>query len=345
MEIGIVVPCFNEEEVLAETSKRLTNLIEELVKDKQISETSKIWFVDDGSKDNTWNIIEGLTLENHHITGIKLSRNRGHQNALLAGLSTAEGDALISIDADLQDDIQCIKEMVSEWKKGADIVYGVRKKRETDTAFKRITALGFYKIMGIMGVDVVYNHADFRLMSRSAVESLKEFKEVNLFLRGIIPLLGFKTANVYYDRHERFAGDSKYPLKKMIAFALNGITSFSVVPLRIITVLGFCVFALSALMSIWVFGVKILSDEAIPGWASTVLPTYFIGGIQILCIGVIGEYLGRIYNETKARPRYFVGQVFPERRASDQSSSDSLESKNKLQQLDRRSHSSEFRDQ
>jgi len=345
MEIGIVVPCFNEEEVLTETSKRLANLIDELVKDKQISETSKIWFVDDGSKDKTWNIIEGLALKNHHIKGIKLSRNRGHQNALLAGLSTAEGDALISIDADLQDDIQCIKEMVSEWKNGADIVYGVRKKRETDTAFKRITALGFYKIMGVMGVDVVHNHADFRLMSRSAIESLKEFKEVNLFLRGIIPLLGFKTANVYYDRHERFAGDSKYPLKKMITFALNGITSFSVVPLRIITVLGFFVFALSALMSIWVIGVKIFSDEAIPGWASTVLPTYFIGGIQILCIGVIGEYLGRIYNETKARPRYFIGQVFPERRSNDQPSTDSAENNKTLQHLDRRNHSSEIRDQ
>jgi len=344
MEIGIVVPCYNEEAVLAETSKRLTNLIEELIKDNQISETSKIWFVDDGSKDRTWKIIEELAIANHYITGIKLSRNQGHQNALLAGLSTAEGDALISIDADLQDDILCIKEMVSEWQKGADIVYGVRKKRETDTAFKRITALSFYKIMGLMGVDVVYNHADFRLMSRSAVESLKEYKEVNLFLRGIIPLLGFKTANVFYDRHERFAGESKYPLKKMIAFALNGITSFSVVPLRIITVLGFCVFALSALMSLWVVGVKVFSDEAIPGWASTVLPTYFIGGIQILCIGVIGEYLGRIYNETKERPRYFIGQVFPERRTNDNSSSETPKNKNTLHHLDRRGHSSEFRD-
>jgi glycosyltransferase involved in cell wall biosynthesis len=309
MNIGVIVPCYNEEAVLDETAARLTALLDQLIKKGKISKMSKIWFIDDGSNDRTWHIIERLSASNGYISGIKLSRNVGHQNALLAGLSTVDGDALASVDADLQDDIVCIEKMIDEWRGGAEIVYGVRKKRNTDTVFKRLTALTFYKLMRWMGVEVVFNHADFRLMSRRAIECLKEFREINLFIRGIVPLIGFKSSVVYYERNERFAGESKYPLKKMLAFALDGITSFSVVPLRMITFIGFMVFTVSTLMSGWVIIIKWFGERAVPGWASTVLPMYFIGGIQILCIGIIGEYLGKIYTEVKDRPRYIIEKI------------------------------------
>lgn len=309
MNIGVIVPCYNEEAVLGETAARLTALLDQLIKKEKISKMSKIWFIDDGSNDRTWHIIERLSASNGYISGIKLSRNVGHQNALLAGLSTVDGDAIASVDADLQDDIVCIEKMIDEWRGGAEIVYGVRKKRSTDTVFKRLTALTFYQLMRWMGVEIVFNHADFRLMSRRAIECLKEFREINLFIRGIVPLIGFKSSVVYYERNKRFAGESKYPLKKMLAFALDGITSFSVVPLRMITFIGFIVFTVSTLMSGWVIIIKWFGERAVPGWASTVLPMYFIGGIQILCIGIIGEYLGKIYTEVKNRPRYIIEKI------------------------------------
>lgn len=309
MRLGIVVPCYNEEAVLAETAKRLIELLNRMIEKGKISPDSMVYFVNDGSKDRTWEIIEAQSAANKLIGGINLSRNQGHQHALLGGLFTAKGDALVSIDADLQDDIDVIEEMVDRYHEGCDIVYGVRKQRDTDTRFKKLTAEGFYKLMLWMGVDIVYNHADYRLMSRRAVEELKGYKEVNLFLRGIVPLLGFKTANVYYDRAERFAGESKYPLKKMLAFAWNGITSFSTVPLKLITILGFITFVTTLLAAGWVFLVWAVLDNAIPGWASTVLPIFFFGGVQILSLGVIGEYLGKVYSETKARPRFIIERV------------------------------------
>jgi glycosyltransferase involved in cell wall biosynthesis len=306
MDLSIVVPCYNEEEVLNETAKRLVGLLDTLQNKAKISDKSKIYFVDDGSKDRTWELIESLSETYTSVHGLKLSRNRGHQNALLGGLFTAEGDALVSIDADLQDDIAVIEEMVDAYHAGHDIVYGVRKERTTDTTFKRATAEGFYKLMQLMGVDIVYNHADFRLMSRRAVEELKQYPEVNLFLRAMVPLIGYPATNVYYDRAERFAGESKYPLKKMLAFAWDGITSFSVVPLRLITATGFIIFVASVLISLWVVGVKLFTDDAVPGWASTVLPIYFIGGIQVFSIGIVGEYIGKMYLETKRRPRFII---------------------------------------
>lgn len=309
MKLGIVVPCYNEEEVLGETASRLLRLITRLTDKEKISSDSKIYFVDDGSKDRTWELIEELSQKHNNIAGIKLSRNRGHQNALLAGLFTAEGDALISIDADLQDDIDVMEEMVDLHHKGIKIVYGVRKRRDTDSFFKRNTALQFYKLMKLLGAESVDNHADYRLMDRRAIEELKGFREVNLFLRGIVPLLGFKSSIVYYDRAERFAGESKYPLKRMIALALNAITSFSIVPLRLIMVVGMLTFLFSIGISVWAVWVKFFAAEVVPGWASTVIPVYFISGIQILCIGVIGEYLGKLYTETKQRPRFIIEKI------------------------------------
>jgi glycosyltransferase involved in cell wall biosynthesis len=309
MKIGIVVPCYNEEEVLPITAERLLALLKRLVESDKISADSKIFFVDDGSKDQTWSIIEMLLNKSRHISGIKLSRNQGHQNALLAGLFTADGDALISIDADLQDDIEVIEQMVEEYRHGIDIVYGVRKKRDFDGFFKRLSAEIFYKFMNQLGAESVYNHADYRLMSRRAIEALKNFNEINLFLRGIVPLLGFRTSIAYYDRKTRFAGQSKYTFKKMIALALDGITSFSIRPLRIITFLGFVIFALTTVMIFWILWSRLFSNTIVPGWASTVLPMYLLGGIQILCIGVLGEYLGKIYREVKARPRYIIEKI------------------------------------
>lgn len=309
MKLGIVIPCYNEEEVLPETTRRMLDLLQRLIAAGKASNDSRIVYVDDGSKDRTWELIERYCTEHAHIAGIKLSRNRGHQNALLAGLLTTEGDAVASIDADLQDDISVIEEMVDEFAKGVDVVYGVRKKREQDTAFKRITAETFYKLMRRMGTETVNNHADFRLLSRRAIEALKGYREVNLFVRGIVPLIGYRSRIVYYDRTERFAGESKYPLKRMIEFALDAVTSFSVVPLRMITATGFVVFVMTMGLSVWSLWVALGTDKAVPGWASTLIPLLFVGGVQILCLGIIGEYLGKIYTETKRRPRYLIEKM------------------------------------
>jgi glycosyltransferase involved in cell wall biosynthesis len=307
--LTIVVPCYNEEEVLPETARRLEALLLRLIAAGCLSADSTVVFVDDGSRDGTWGLIEQMAAGNRIIGGIKLSRNRGHQHALLAGLFTVGGDVVISIDADLQDDIDVIATMLAEYRGGADVVYGVRDDRSSDSAFKRITARGFYRLMSALGVETVYNHADFRLMSRRALEAAKEFREVNLFLRGIVPLIGFRSAVVRYSRSERFAGVSKYPLRKMLSLAWNAITSFSVVPLRLITMAGFLVFSFSIAMVGWTLWIRFFSDEAVPGWASTLIPIYFLGGIQILSIGVLGEYLGKVYQETKGRPRYIIEKI------------------------------------
>jgi glycosyltransferase involved in cell wall biosynthesis len=308
-KLSIVIPCYNEEEVLPETAKRMAALLGRLVATGKISGDSAIWLVDDGSTDRTWPMICEVAENSEKFFGIKLSRNRGHQNALLAGLFTADGDVLVSIDADLQDDINVIEAMIDEFNNGMDVVYGVRKKRERDSTFKRLTAESFYRLMQVMGAETIYNHADFRLLSRRAVEALKDFREVNLFIRGIVPLIGYRSSIVHYDRSERFAGESKYPLRRMIEFALDAITSFSAMPLRMITAIGFAVFVLTVAMSAWILWVRLTDEQAVPGWASTVLPLLFVGGVQILCLGVIGEYLGKIYIETKGRPRYFIERM------------------------------------
>ncbi len=303
----ITVPCYNEEEVLPETSKRLKAKLEKMIADNVISDQSRIVFIDDGSKDKTWQLISELCNSDSIFSGIKLAHNRGHQNALLAGLMTAKeyADIVISMDADLQDDIDAVDKFVEEYKNGADIVYGVRSSRKTDTAFKRSTALAYYRILQKMGVDIVYNHADYRLMSKRALNALEQFKEVNLFLRGIVPIIGYKTAVVEYERSERFAGESKYPLKKMLAFAIDGITSFSVKPIRMITSLGFIIFLLSLIMLVYSIVVKFMG-QADSGWASLICSIWMIGGIQLLSLGIIGEYIGKIYNETKSRPRFII---------------------------------------
>ncbi len=307
--LAIVVPCFNEQEVLPETAKRLRAVLSDLAGRGLASERSRVYFVDDGSRDSTWSIIETLAADSDAIYGIKLSRNRGHQNALLAGLMTAEGDVLVSIDADLQDDLAAIEKMLVAFRGGADIVYGVRSDRSSDTFFKRATAEGYYRVLAMMGVQVVFNHADYRLMSRRAIEALREFREVNLFLRGIVPELGFRAEMVTYARGERFAGESKYPLGKMLALALQGVTSFSAAPLRWITGFGALVCAGSFGMVLWAVFIRLFSDQAVPGWASTVVPIYFLGGVQLLCTGIIGEYLAKLYLETKGRPRYVIERV------------------------------------
>lgn len=308
-QLALVVPCYNEAEVLRETHTRLLEIVGQLIEAGRISSDSLIYFVDDGSADTTWSLIEELSATHAHTAGIKLSRNCGHQRALLAGLLHVEGDAVITVDADLQDDLAVIPEMLDAFSNGKDVVYGVRKGRESDTAFKRNTALAFYRFMHLMGAEVVDNHADYRLLSRRAIEHLKQFGETNLFLRGIIPLLGFPSGKVFYERHERHAGVSKYPLKRMLSFALDGITSFSMVPLRLIGIMGMAIFCVTSAMSAWVLAVALLGDSAVPGWASTVLPTYFLGGVQILCLGIIGEYLGKMYAEIKARPRFIIEQT------------------------------------
>lgn len=309
IKLAIVIPCYNEEEVLIETCRRMRAVIVQLTSFGKISSDSSVFFVDDGSQDHTWTLIEQLATADPRIVGIKLSRNRGHQNALIAGLFTADGDAIVSIDADLQDDVNAIESMVDKFLAGTDIVYGVRKQRESDTALKRLTAEWFYRMMSALGVESIYNHADYRLTSRQVVECLKQYSEVNLYLRGIVPLIGFKSDIVYYDRTDRFAGESKYPLRKMIALALDAVTSFSVVPLRLITIAGFLIFIASMMVTLWALWVRFFTQDAIPGWTSTVLPMYFLGGIQIFCIGLLGEYLGKIYAEVKARPRFFIEKM------------------------------------
>ncbi|MCK5355542.1 MAG: glycosyltransferase family 2 protein [Methyloprofundus sp.] len=304
--LAIVVPCYNEKEVLPETNKQLLLLLQSLQDQKVVSLDSCIYYIDDGSSDGLWHDIKEMALLDSRIHGIKLSRNYGHQSALMAGLLTVKGDVVVSIDADLQDDISVISDMLTAYHRGNDIVFGVREERKKDTLFKRLTAETFYKILGLVGVDVVYNHADYRLMSRKALSALKEFKEVNLFLRGIIPYIGLQSAVVRYKRSERMAGKSKYPLTKMFALALDGITSFSAFPLRMIAVLGILIFLSSLMMSLWVVWVRFFVGDAIPGWASSVLPMYFLGGIQLFSIGLMGEYISKIYMETKQRPRFII---------------------------------------
>ncbi len=302
-----VIPCYNEQEVLPETSKRLKAKLSSLMERGLISKDSRVLLVNDGSKDSTWEIIDKLHKSDELFQGIKLSRNMGHQNALLAGLMVAKDvcDMAISMDSDLQDDINAIDEMIQKYHEGADIVYGVRSKRETDTFFKRATAEGYYNVMNSLGAGTVYNHADYRLMSRRALEALSEFREVNLFLRGIVPMIGFKTEKVYYERAERFAGTSKYPLKKMLSFAVEGITSLSTKPIKMITGLGFFIFFVSIAVLIYSL-VRHFTGHTIPGWTTTVLSVWAIGGLIMISLGVIGEYVGKIYLETKGRPRFII---------------------------------------
>ena len=310
----IVVPCYNEEEVLPETSRRLREKLEAMMAAGTISRDSRILFVNDGSKDRTWEVIEELHQTCPLFSGVDLTRNRGHQNALLAGLMTAKErcDMAISMDADLQDDVDAVDRMVEQYYAGCDIVYGVRSSRKKDTFFKRFTAEGFYRLMNAMGAETVFNHADYRLMCRRALEGLAQFREVNLFLRGIVPMIGYRTGTVEYERGERFAGESKYPLKKMLSFAMEGITSLSVKPIRMITGLGFLVFAISIIMLIYSI-VRWAMGETILGWASLICSVWAIGGLILLSLGVIGEYIGKIYLETKERPRFLIREVLEDK--------------------------------
>lgn len=306
----IVVPCYNEEEVLPETSRRLKEKLTALIGAGKIGPESRVLFVNDGSKDKTWTIIQSLHEADPIFSGVDLTRNRGHQNALLAGLMTAKdrADMVISMDADLQDDIDAVDAMVERYEAGCDIVYGVRSSREKDTFFKRFTAEGFYRVMNFLGAETVFNHADYRLMSRRALEGLAQFKEVNLFLRGIVPMIGYTTGTVEYERGERFAGESKYPLKKMLSFAMEGITSLSTKPIRYITALGFFVFLVSIVFLIYSI-VRWANGATVLGWASMICSVWAIGGLILLSLGVIGEYIGKIYLETKARPRFLIREV------------------------------------
>ncbi|MBE6722427.1 MAG: glycosyltransferase family 2 protein [Ruminococcaceae bacterium] len=305
--VYFVIPCYNEEAVLPETVKELTAQLQSMVQEGLADEKSRMLFVDDGSKDRTWELIEQFHSENQFVNGLKLAHNRGHQNALLAGLMTAkeEADCAISLDADLQDDVSVLPQFVQKFQDGCDVVYGVRNKRETDTWFKRTTAEGFYKVMAKLGVDIVFNHADYRLMSKRALDALSEYKEVNLFLRGIVPLIGYRSDYVYYDRHERFAGESKYPLKKMISFAMDGITSFSVKPLKIISNIGIFVAMISIIGLLYALISHFLGNT-VSGWTAIVCSIWLLGGIQMLCLGVVGEYIGKIYSEVKGRPRFRI---------------------------------------
>ncbi len=306
MKLAVVVPCYNEEDVLPSSHQTLVSLLIKLCDKGLIHKNSHILYVDDGSIDNTWALIEGFCSNSTPAKGLKLSRNVGHQNALLAGLEAAEGEAIVSIDADLQDDPNAIEDMLLEFNTGSDIVYGIRKDRSRDTLFKRISARYFYKFMAALGATKGHNHADFRLMSRRAIDALSNFEEINLYLRGIVPLIGFRHSYVEYERQERQAGTTKYSLAKMLSLGLEGITSFSIKPLRIITAIGLCISLASVFLTIWALYVKFHNSNAVPGWASTVLPIYFIGGVQLFSIGVIGEYVGKIYQEVKARPRYII---------------------------------------
>ncbi len=312
-KLYLVIPCYNEQEVIHETVSRLTAKFDMLIANNKISDDSRMVLVDDGSRDKTWEIITTLNADNKYIHGVKLSGNKGHQNALLAGLMYAKErcDVCISMDADLQDDINAVDEMLDKYYAGADIVYGVRSNRDTDTFFKRTTAQTFYGLMTALGTKTVYNHADYRLMSNRALEGLSQFREVHLFLRGIVPMVGYKTDIVEYSRGERFAGESKYPLSKMLSFALEGITSLSVKPIRLVTTMGVVIFCISLLMLVY-FLVVYFMGMAVDGWTTLAISVWAIGGLQILSIGVIGEYIGKIYMETKARPRYIIEQILGE---------------------------------
>lgn len=306
----IVIPCYNEQEVLPETSKQLIEKLSSLLNNGTISPNSKIAFVDDGSTDKTWDIISGLHKKNTMVVGLRLSKNHGHQNALLAGLLTfkSKADMIITLDADLQDDINVINNFIDKYYDGCDIVYGVRSSRKNDSLFKKFTAQSFYKFLKFMGVKIIYNHADYRLMSKRAINELEKFKEVNLFLRGIVPLIGLKHDVVLYERHERFAGTSKYPLTKMLNLAFDGITSFSIKPIRLVTAFGLIVFTVSVIMLIY-FMILHLFGYTVTGWTSIVVSVWAIGGLQLLAIGIIGEYIGKIYMETKGRPKFIIEEL------------------------------------
>ena len=320
----LIVPCYNEELVLPKTYQVLCAKIQSMIAHNLIAPTSAIVFVDDGSKDQTWKVLNTLLhncpppetdfvahCHSPQAIALKLSTNKGHQNALLAGLEYASTrcDCAISIDCDLQDDIDVLESFIQKFLDGSEVVYGVRKKRQSDSGFKKYTALGFYKLMNLMGVKLIYNHADYRLLSQRAIKALMEFKEVNLFLRGMVPLLGYQHDVVYYDRLSRELGESKYPLRKMLSFAWNGITSFSIMPLRLVSILGFVFFILSLGLGAYALYVKIFTDNALWGWASTIIPFSFFSGVQLLSLGIIGEYIGKIYTESKHRPRYFIEDI------------------------------------
>lgn len=309
-KLAIVVPCYKEEEVLPETTSRLTALLGSLVAEQLIDADSFIFYVNDGSKDKTWPLIEGFHAKNKYVKGLNLAGNVGHQNALWAGLTTVcdQADMIVSIDADLQDDVNAIREMVKKYHEGFDIVYGVRNERKTDTVFKRSTALAFYKLMESMGTKTVYNHADFRLMSQRALKHLLQFKERNLFIRGLVPLVGYKTEKVYYNRAERFAGESKYPLTKMLNFAIDGITSFSVKPIRLILFLGIVFMVVAFCVLAWII-YSYITDNVVKGWSSLMLSVWFCSGCVLLGLGVVGEYIGKIYVESKERPRYNIQDI------------------------------------
>lgn len=308
--VYFVVPCYNEEEVLPETISRLSKKLCALIEQGKAGNESRMLFVDDGSKDRTWEIISENSKHNSLVGGVKLSRNRGHQNALLSGLMTARGkcDCVISLDADLQDDIEAIDEFLEKYGEGCEVVYGVRSSRKKDSFFKRSTAQSYYKLMKLLGVDIVYNHADYRLLGSRALDALSEYDEVNLFLRGIVPLIGYRSDYVYYERNERFAGKSKYPLKKMLRFAIDGITSFSVKPLKLISNLGIIICVLSIIGFIYAI-CSLFAGVAVSGWASTICSIWFLGGLQMLCIGIVGAYVGKIYGEVKRRPRYRIEET------------------------------------
>lgn len=305
--VYFVIPCYNEEAVLPETIHRLTEKLTVMQKSGLACDSSRILLVDDGSKDKTWEIISAEHDKNKFVEGVKLAHNKGHQNALLCGLMTAKEscDCAITLDADLQDDIDVMDKFIEKFIDGCDVVYGVRNKRDTDTWFKRTTAEGYYKVLSMMGVDIVFNHADYRLMSKRAIDGLAEYKEVNLFLRGIVPLIGYRSDYVYYDRHERFAGETKYPLKKMISFAMDGITSFSVKPLKLISGLGILISVLSIFGLLYAL-VSYFAGWAVSGWTAIVCSIWLLGGLQMLCLGVVGMYIGKIYSEVKSRPRYRI---------------------------------------
>ncbi len=306
-KLYIVVPCYNEEAVLNETAKQIRDVMLKMLDERLIKDSSRVVFVDDGSTDDTWSIIDTLINRDSIFAGIKLAHNAGHQNAVYGGLMTVmdDCDCAITLDADLQDDISVIPEMVAKFRGGCDIVYGVRNKRTTDTVFKRTTAVAFYRLMQAMGVNLVFNHADFRLMSRRAIEALAKYPERNLFLRGMVPSIGYPSACVYYDRNERLAGESKYPLKKMLSFAFDGITSFSVTPIRLIALMGAAACIIAIAMAVYTLVQKINGNTS-AGWASIMLSIWFIGGVQLLSLGLIGEYIGKVYNEIKRRPRYII---------------------------------------
>ncbi|MBB2201038.1 glycosyltransferase family 2 protein [Gluconacetobacter tumulisoli] len=304
-KLAIVVPCYNESEVFPLCLRELSAVVADLAGNGLIADSSYILFVDDGSKDDSWRQIEGACRGNGHVQGVKLSRNKGHQAALMAGLTAADADIIVSIDADLQDDISVIQDMVKAYLAGSDVVYGVRRSRDADSGFKRFTAQGFYRLMELMGVQQVFNHADFRLLSRRACAALLSYREQNIYLRGLVPLIGFHTSSVYYDRAERAAGESKYPLKKMLALALEGITSLTITPLRIIATLGLSISALSMVATFYSILLK-YTGKTVEGWTSVMIAIFFMGGVQMLSLGIIGEYVGKIYMETKGRPKFFV---------------------------------------